>query len=85
MCSGAAGDGAGVCKWPNDGDQISKDRTQPNYRGAGAGVKGQRGGRRSVRSVRRLFNAIAFMRVIVTSPHLGAGETQSRGGERHGV
>lgn len=39
-----SGDGVGVCERPNDGDQIPKDRTQPNDRRAGGGSEGQGGG-----------------------------------------
>lgn len=44
-----AGDGAGVRERPNDGNQISENRTQQDNRGAGVGSKGQRGGTRNKR------------------------------------
>lgn len=43
-CVHSPGDGAGVRERPNDCDQISQDRTEPDHRRAGAGFKGQRGG-----------------------------------------
>lgn len=39
-----SGDGVGVREQPNHGDQIPKDRTQPNDRRAGGGSEGQGGG-----------------------------------------
>lgn len=37
-----------MCERPNHSDQIPKDRTQPNHRGAGGGAQGQGGGTGSV-------------------------------------
>lgn len=72
------GDRAGVCERPNNSDQIPKDRTQPNNRGAGVSSEGQGGGTRATVDPRKEFHTcrlLSFDCLLFVGLFSGTGET----------